>query len=223
MRLLRRRAIWLLLLAIVAGLVLWRHGTRRRIAVPPEGVRVPVLPPLANKLVQVHYHQVPLSQVFADLSRQAGVRFNVDWKALRAGGLEASTVIDCDSESDQPMPLVAAIDWLTKRDGNLNADFTSDPVVITTSNEAAKNVLTVMYRIDDLIQLRDISSPALTRQERVDDLCKLIEDIVQRDSWKDMGGTVGSMNQAGDLLVVTATPMMHYQIKELLDVLRRQE
>ena len=45
-----------------------------------------------------------------------------------------------------------------------------------------------------------------TRQELVDSIIKLIQDTVANESWKDNGGTVGSLRELSGQLIVTQTP-----------------
>jgi hypothetical protein len=211
------------LLAILAALAIWRQGMPRPIVVPPAARPVLLLPPLANKLVRVHYHQVQLSQVLADLSRQAGVAFDVDWKSLSPAGMEPGRSIDCDSQSERPISLKAALALLGGNQAVLDADFTSDPLFISTSEGIGKRVLLVSYPVADLLQIEDPWATANTRQIQEWGLIKIIEAFVEPDKWKDVGGTVGNMTLFGDKLLVTATPMMHYQIRQLFDELRRQK
>lgn len=57
----------------------------------------------------------------------------------------------------------------------------------------------------------------------VDELVKLIFDTVASDSWKDNGGTVGTMRYLRGCLVITQTPEVQKQISELLTNLRAEQ
>src|SRR6202035_1003417 len=49
-----------------------------------------------------------------------------------------------------------------------------------------------------------------------DDLVKLIEDTVDQNSWKDMGGTIGYFRVLRGLFVIQQTEANHHQIAQLL-------
>src|SRR5438552_13732122 len=59
-----------------------------------------------------------------------------------------------------------------------------------------------------------------TRTELVDSIIKLIEDTVANESWKDNGGTVGSLRELSGQLIVTQTPENQRQLVKLLEQLR---
>ena len=59
-----------------------------------------------------------------------------------------------------------------------------------------------------------------TRQDLVDSIVKLIEDTVSNDSWKDNGGTVGSLRELSGQLIVTQTPENQRNLVKLLEQLR---
>ena len=59
-----------------------------------------------------------------------------------------------------------------------------------------------------------------TRQDLVDSIVKLIEDTVSTDSWKDNGGTVGSLRELSGQLIVTQTPENQRNLVKLLEQLR---
>ena len=54
------------------------------------------------------------------------------------------------------------------------------------------------------------------RQEATDSVTKLLEDNVSPESWKDNGGTIGSLRELHGLLVVTQTPENQQKITVLL-------
>lgn len=62
------------------------------------------------------------------------------------------------------------------------------------------------------------SSP--TFEEMADNFTKLIEDTVDTDSWKDNGGSVGTVRELAGRLIITQTPSAHRQIVDLLRTLR---
>ena len=58
------------------------------------------------------------------------------------------------------------------------------------------------------------------RAELVEEITKLITDTVAPDSWRDSGGTVGSIRELQGQLIVTQTPENQKQLVNLLEQLR---
>jgi len=59
-----------------------------------------------------------------------------------------------------------------------------------------------------------------TRQELVDSITKLITETVAPDSWRDSGGSVGSLRELQGQLIVTQTPENQRALVSLLEQLR---
>jgi hypothetical protein len=56
----------------------------------------------------------------------------------------------------------------------------------------------------------------------IEDIVKLTTDTVRPDSWRDAGGTAGSIRSLGGHLIVTQTSTAHTEIARLLDQLRAE-
>jgi hypothetical protein len=69
-------------------------------------------------------------------------------------------------------------------------------------------------------QNKPTTTSVRTRQQRVDDLIRLITDTVAQDTWRDNGGALGSIREISGLLVVTQTAQSHKDIETLLGQLR---
>lgn len=61
---------------------------------------------------------------------------------------------------------------------------------------------------------------AVTRTELVDQIIQLIQDTIASDSWKDNGGSVGSLRELQGQLIVTQTPENQRNLVRLLEQLR---
>src|SRR5439155_4614282 len=59
-----------------------------------------------------------------------------------------------------------------------------------------------------------------TRQQLVEDITKLITETVAPDSWRDAGGTIGSVRELSGQLIVTQTPENQRLLQGLLEQLR---
>ena len=56
----------------------------------------------------------------------------------------------------------------------------------------------------------------------IDSLIKLMQDMVDPPSWRDAGGSEGSVRQFGSLLIVTQTEENHREIQSLIDGIRKE-
>ena len=59
-----------------------------------------------------------------------------------------------------------------------------------------------------------------TRQEMIDEITRLITETVSPDSWRDAGGSTGSIRELQGQLIVTQTPENQRQLVALLEQLR---
>lgn len=67
----------------------------------------------------------------------------------------------------------------------------------------------------------DLMTPA--HHDRLDELVKRIEEVVDSDSWKDNGGRVGQIAGMDNRLIITQTPANHKLVKALLDQLSEED
>jgi type II secretory pathway component GspD/PulD (secretin) len=70
-----------------------------------------------------------------------------------------------------------------------------------------------------LFQGQPAPAPAVSM---VDAVIKLVQDTIMPETWKDNGGTIGSIREMNGALVITHTPEGHEQIAQLLDQLTEQ-
>lgn len=109
----------------------------------------------------------------------------------------------------------------------------------TAPAEEKESTVTRVYDISDLIwRKNNYPAPAATdsengsdgatttdsgdngRQEIVDSICKLLQDTVMPDSWRDNGGMLGSLRELSGQLVVTQSAQNHQKVQEILQSLR---
>ena len=80
--------------------------------------------------------------------------------------------------------------------------------------------------VRDLLQTDTSAYPALVAmqlyQRRVNDLIDTIKSVVAPDTWKDSGGTVGSIRELNGQLIINQTMENQRAIVELLSQLRRR-
>jgi len=63
-------------------------------------------------------------------------------------------------------------------------------------------------------------NPRVSREELVKQIVDIIQDSVDRDGWRDLGGDTGSLQELNGNLIITQTPINHRSIEGLLAQLR---
>lgn len=84
---------------------------------------------------------------------------------------------------------------------------------------AAQETKTVAYDVDDLGEPLDPK----TQEEWRLSLVRLVQEFVEPESWKDVGGKVGSIQAINGRLIIQQTPTAHEKIVELLKMLKTQQ
>ncbi|HYE16811.1 MAG TPA: hypothetical protein VEA69_00080, partial [Tepidisphaeraceae bacterium] len=91
-------------------------------------------------------------------------------------------------------------------------------VIVSTGDDLARWLADVRcYTVRALIArpLRG-EGPGATAAERLDAVVKRLEETVDPASWRNAGGSVGSMQAFGTVLVIRQTPANHERIAALL-------
>jgi hypothetical protein len=216
--LVHRRGYWILALGLLAATYLWRSAVARVPIPAAPAIALPTQPPLADKPVHMHYRGVPLAKVFDDLSRQVGAPFTVDWDSLQTAGYGRDEILVKQPDVEGAVSFSAALAVLSK--GEIVADCAADPVFISTRDgvNAPSRAVTVVYPVRDLLQVNTPWRYA-DRPEALEELMKL---TVSPDCWRDAGSQTGLIRRFNGTLIISATPGMHYQIRQLLAALRQQ-
>lgn len=229
----RRRAFWMLTFVALGCVIIWREEAARRPEARPAMVALDIrqYPPIADKPVRLPAGKQKLLNVLNDLSRQAGVRFNVDWEELRSAGIDSSVVFDVRDNAHNMDPshdwhgLVPLKDALRMAlAGSGGADFSLDPIYISRADElnSAKRQVIVMYPVEDILQ---VNSPWVYRQspeDRRGALATMVEFTVEPRVWAVEGGFARLTVDDDGHMFVTAAPGIQYQVKQVLAALRRK-
>jgi hypothetical protein len=67
---------------------------------------------------------------------------------------------------------------------------------------------------------RPVPTTQRSRKQRVEDVIQLIQETVDPESWRDNGGTIGSLREIGGALVVTQTAQNHDLLSRIFGQLR---
>ncbi|HEX8524828.1 MAG TPA: M56 family metallopeptidase [Tepidisphaeraceae bacterium] len=185
---------------------------------------------LDRKLPKLEFNTTPFEQVINTLRDQTGgTNIYVNWRALEAAGIERIAPVTArlrDVKFRKALEVVLA----DVGGGNVKLGFTpSDGVItISTAEDIGKNTITRVYDIRDLlVDPKDYTAAGekqslftRSREQRVEDITKLIQETVAPDTWREAGGTLGSLRELSGQLIVTQTPENHQQIHAVLESMR---
>lgn len=226
-------------LALAAALAIdAATSTQPSVEAPPPVITLFAPPPasadakLAKMLKEVRFDKTPLRDALDWLRDETGLNLVVNWSPLSVYKIDRQTPISvilndvtaaealeviCREACGETLPRSMAF----HADGNL--------VFVSTSDTLNRRTVTRIYDIADLLRLERTrrayisnvdESMVSTKEEIIEDICRLIVDLVAPDVWREAGGSQGAIREFGGRLIVTQTPDCHRQIAELLDGLR---
>jgi general secretion pathway protein D len=223
---------------------------------------------LDKHLPEVRFDAVGFTDVVDFLRDITGANIFVNWRALEQAGIDKNAPVTARLRD---VKFSKALDIILEEvgGGTVKIGYTVDEGVITisTSDDLAKNVVTRVYDVRDLIISvpdftnapdfnlssssntqaqqfgaggaasgapsnsgslfgggggggNDNSQQGGTRADLVAQVIKLITDTVATDSWRENGGSVGSIKELSGQLIVTQTPENQSALQALLDQLR---
>jgi hypothetical protein len=197
---------------------------------------------------EVDFHDSPLNDVIDALAKQTCVNVMVKWGVLENAGVGRSTPITLRLHNQ---PLRRILDFVCGLAGGetvkLRAEADDGVIVLSTAEDLARAGTIRIYDVRDLLeadskryavatapsnstgQQQATSSAGLFSgatgnpcAESADKLTRLIQDMVAPDSWRDNGGTIGSIHEFDGVLVISSTPEGHTEIADLFAKLRKR-
>ena len=206
--------------------VLLVAGAGERVATPvPSSIAFPPPDKTEAKLdfviKSIRFKNTPMADVFKALKEEAGVNMVVDWRALEAGGLNLTQRIDIDLKD---IKLCDALDCVFFEFGtpvtNLAWTIKHNALWIGTHESSAAFITTQIYNVNDLLNDSADTRGNRTRDDRVEDLARLIQELVVPDTWRESGGQVGVIKEFSGRLIISQSYQVHRQIQAILDALR---
>ena len=241
-----RRAIGSAFLLAIVGLLGLILG--RSIAAPPttqEILRQSEIDSGVDRIVeQTDFLNTPLKEVIASLQKQTKANLVVHWHVLEAAGIEDTVPITLKL-GQLPVGRVLEIVGELAGGGTVKMGYEVDRGVITFSTEEdleRDGGELRIYDVRDLV-VADMKRQAPTGggtdcfpatqpqtlfgdgghgyQIAVDNLKQIVMHTVDPESWRDAGGTLGSMFDFNGRLLITQTPENHTAITKLLELIRK--
>jgi beta-lactamase regulating signal transducer with metallopeptidase domain/type II secretory pathway component GspD/PulD (secretin)/protein involved in polysaccharide export with SLBB domain len=147
-----------------------------------------------------------LEQVLNFLRDNMRVNIFVNWTALKAAGIERTTPVSLNLKE---VPFRKALTTVLVQVSTAKAQlaYTIDDGIITISTK--EDLSSSKYQIVRVFDVRDLVAPrandARTRDQLVTALIASIKSSVAPDTWRDAGGTIGSVRELNGQLIVNQT------------------
>jgi general secretion pathway protein D len=214
---------------------------------------------LERRLPELKLDNIPFTDVIDALRDLTNANIFVNWRALESEGVDRAAPVTARLRD---VKFAKALDTILKDvgGGTVNLGYTIDDGVITisTQTDLAKNTLTRVYDIRDLIvEIPDFAdAPQFQLQQSnttsgrggggggsqslfgqnneqgqgegdraalITEIQELIQETVDPESWREAGGSVGSIRVLGGNLIVNQTPENHRALQGLLEQLRESQ
>lgn len=234
---------WLLLISSLAIVSLGCHPAPRGQWVWDVGNagEYRASPQLAQKLsgkISVSFEDRHLYSVFDELSKTTGINFHVSWDALEAAAIERDAEVDLKLND---VPLTTVLDCLLQYLGGgeteLSYHVKNDVVMVSTKEDLSRYTVIRIYDVSDMIvpgylntfvyypesggcfSPRKSSSWEYIQLQGAGMISRIVQELIDPESWRLSGGTVGTIDVHGDRLIICQTPEAHQQIEILLTAL----
>lgn len=182
--------------------------------------------------------QTTLEEAVVRLSEAADAEIFVHWAELERHEVSRETPVNVVTPAGAS--LTTAMQLLSRsareadaKQNTMPLDFTADNgvIILSTEDDLRRDVQTVVLDIRHLVGIpKNRGADAILPRQRdaanklhdeiTSDVISLIQDLVEPHAWKDNGGSVGAISTLNGQLVVTATPDM---LEEVRQVLRKLE
>ncbi len=170
---------------------------------------------LKAPIAAIHFDQLPMEAAAGILSKQSGVRIRIDQETFESHNVSVKSAVSLNLRDVSLAEALKAL--LSKPIAGLTASYgvTDGEVLITDVEHAHAMVVTRAYDIRDLVR------PQPGRDDAIDGFVKMLNDLIDPDSWRDSGGNSGTMHTFDGILVVTQTWPNHEELQRLLRRLRK--
>lgn len=160
------------------------------------------------------------------LGQLGELRIDADWSALETIGILRTETVDVDARPGSIMVVLQQV--LAAIGGGYERpviDGTPDGLRVTARAATAGSGGPILHPVADLIESTpllagDAETPA--RLADTAELADLIRDVVARDDWYEVGGSLGRIRVQPDSLLVVAPAFVQLEVARLLETLRIQ-
>jgi hypothetical protein len=188
---------------------------------------------LARRLPELRLEAVPLDEALRTLSRKWGVPVFAKWQTLREAGIdpEARVTVELPNVTlSKALDNVLSATRVPRIEEGLAYTIQDGVITVSTAVDSGREGVMRMYDIRDWPG-RDralagrpwrlfVRSDDPERDLEVEALVEAITTSVDPESWRDAGGSVGSLKVLDGVLLVTQSVENHERIRRLLNAMR---
>lgn len=163
--------------------------------------------------------QAPLEEAVARLRQKVPFGVVIQWDSINSSGLDPLIPIDLDLSA---LTLAQALDRLCETTG-ICYDVEGGVVHLAGAEQRIVRAQVHAYDLRPLMNLEaDYARRPRPGPKQPDEsdafptVSKLIQDVIETDTWKDNGGATGVIRPLGTFLVVSHTPRVHRAVAALL-------
>jgi bla regulator protein BlaR1 len=179
---------------------------------------------LQKRLPEVRFEAVPMTDVVDFLRDVTTANITVNWRALEAAGIDRQAPV---SARLQDITFGDALHHiLTDLGGEtvaLGHSVNRGTITISTEDDLSRSTIIEVYEVGDLLmgtEMPGIQSAEPVEKDKGKQLIALVQSMIDPDSWREEGGTIGAISVFGTRLVVIQTPQNQEKIKAFLGQLR---
>ena len=199
---------------------------------PPRITPAPVIKSLARLQeaerirVSLPARRFRLDEVLLVLGPLGGLRIDADWAALETIGILRTETVDVDARPGSIMTVLEQV--LAAIGGGYERpiiDGTPDGLRVTARATTAGSGGPVLHPVADLLESTPLLAADTDTPPRFTDaseLADLIRDVVARDDWYEVGGSIGRIRIRPGALLVVAPAFIQLEVARLLETLRIQ-
>jgi hypothetical protein len=202
-------------------------------AVPPDPLDSPQDQAAWTRMegaVTLVVHDMPLGEAFAQLEAQCKVPIRPNWRALQAAGVDREAKVSAElREVAAGRVLTTLLNEVGGGTANLGYTVEDGGATVSTRDDlnSARYQVVRVYDVEDLLArpgqaYAHVPAQVIAelRSIQVTNLTDTIKAVVSPDTWRDNGGTIGSVRELNGLLVVMQTKDNHRELEHLLALLR---
>lgn len=171
---------------------------------------------LSRKIPEFAVENEPLPKAVDAVRAKTDANIFVNWKALEKAGVRRDarvTVRARDVDLEQILRRVLT-DITPAPTVPLGLSVDDDVITVSTEEDLDRNTTTRVYDVRDLLPPPAAARP---RALALDRLVDQLSDSVAPKSWRDRGGSVGSIRELAGQLIVTQTEANQAQVSWLLE------
>ena len=145
----------------------------------------------------------------------------VNWRALEAAGVKKTHAITIRLPAGRLADALTAVTHQIARELiPLSFQYDQGVIVISTRDDLSPNLIVRVYDVRDLLkndQMMPFLRGSRSAAERWNDELTFVQQSVAPGSWRDNGGSVGSIRAISDQFIITQTEQNHREIAYQLE------